>query len=251
MRGGGGADILEDEERFGEAGSGNDVAYGDGGDDRIGLGLGHNEANGGNGADVLRGGDGQDTERGGAGDDILIGEGGADRLVGGLGEDRLLSSRSPQDLKPDPLHPTPIDTARDLVDCGPGTDFASANPWDVVVACEDVAYQDIVTILEPRLEGRDEWALPIRTASPGFVRLGGPGVQPFARSLYSASDAERRGSHEPFLLPLRLERPAQLQLRRVGSLRIRVAVSFKPGDSRSRVAHRTVLLGAPRASAPR
>jgi len=55
--------------------------YGEGGNDRITGGRGH---------DLLLGGDGNDAINGGSGDDLLIGGAGRDRQVGGTGNDLLL-----------------------------------------------------------------------------------------------------------------------------------------------------------------
>lgn len=82
-------------------GDGDDVAYGQGGADRIRGGKGDDQIEGdrGNdrlkgqaGADMLLGGDGRDNLAGGAGGDLVVGGAGNDRARGGGGDDRVYGS---------------------------------------------------------------------------------------------------------------------------------------------------------------
>ena len=97
-----------DDRIVGDAGTGGNYLYGEGGNDIVrGLagadflfgGDGDDKLFGGTGRDRLEGGDGEDRLEGGDDDDILLGggardvmrgEGGADDMYGGLGGDRML-----------------------------------------------------------------------------------------------------------------------------------------------------------------
>lgn len=72
--------------------------------------------------DILRGGAGNDVLYGGAGNDTLIGGTGKDTIYGGPGTDTILA----------------VDGQRDVVDCGPGRDTATADRKDVLHNCEKV-----------------------------------------------------------------------------------------------------------------
>jgi Ca2+-binding RTX toxin-like protein len=67
------------------AGAGNDVVNGLGGDDTLFGGAGADQVNGGSGDDLLVGGAGNDTLAGGTGNDSLTGGAGSDTYVFGLG----------------------------------------------------------------------------------------------------------------------------------------------------------------------
>ena len=72
-----------------DAGAGNDVVWGYGGNDTLRGGSGHDELEGGSGRDRLYGGTGHDELEGGKGNDRLYGEAGNDDLEGGSGNDWL------------------------------------------------------------------------------------------------------------------------------------------------------------------
>ncbi|MEL6883486.1 MAG: fasciclin domain-containing protein [Pseudomonadota bacterium] len=74
----------------------NDFVSGKGGNDRIGLGKGHDVGIGGDGNDVIRGAKGDDTMNGGAGNDRLNGGMGDDAIKGEDGRD-LLNGREGDD----------------------------------------------------------------------------------------------------------------------------------------------------------
>ncbi|MCW2927065.1 MAG: calcium-binding protein [Thermoleophilia bacterium] len=113
-------------------GSGNDRLSGLGGNDRLFGGFGADILLGGNGVDLGMGGPGNDGIAGGAGNDQLYGETGNDRLAGGLGRDQLFGG-----LGADVL--LSRDGARDVISCGPGTDTAYVDRFDVVARdCEHV-----------------------------------------------------------------------------------------------------------------
>jgi Ca2+-binding RTX toxin-like protein len=70
-------------------GSGDDMAYGAGGDDDLRGGTGRDVLIGGDGDDWLFGDAGDDLLQGGAGDDVLFDTGGNDRIEGGAGFDAV------------------------------------------------------------------------------------------------------------------------------------------------------------------
>jgi Ca2+-binding RTX toxin-like protein len=84
---------------------------------------------GGPGDDVLRGGGSVGELDGGAGSDLIVGGRGSDLIRGGPGRDLLLGRRG-ADLLRD------RDSMRDRMRCGPGRDFASADRFDRLRACE-------------------------------------------------------------------------------------------------------------------
>jgi Ca2+-binding RTX toxin-like protein len=73
-----------------EAGNGDDILYGTDGANSIKLGAGDDYAQGFGGNDSLYGGDGADYLEGMDGDDYLVGGAGNDSLIGGSGADRFL-----------------------------------------------------------------------------------------------------------------------------------------------------------------
>ncbi len=167
--GGDGSDFLG-----GDAGT--DVLYGGAGLDGLNGGDGDDTLSGGLGPDIMDGADGSDTASylsrlapvtasvggpdgqdgeagegdtvyastenltGGKGDDTLTGDGGANRLAGSEGNDTLeglggadvMEGGSGQDLL------KAIDSAADVVSCGPDADAASADAADAVTDCEQL-----------------------------------------------------------------------------------------------------------------
>lgn len=79
---------------------------------------------GGGGDDTIMGGAGNDTLSGGAGNDVIDGGPGRDRILGGPGSDTVLA----------------FDGAKDVVDCGAGSDRVFADSVDVLRKCEVVTY---------------------------------------------------------------------------------------------------------------
>jgi hypothetical protein len=75
---------------------------------------------GGDGGDRLNGDDRAQLIDGGAGDDAITDGGGRDRVYGGAGNDVL----------------TTFDSDSDIVDCGAGSDTATADGADVLIGCE-------------------------------------------------------------------------------------------------------------------
>jgi Ca2+-binding RTX toxin-like protein len=92
------------------------IAFGQGGDDDIGVagsislqawlygGAGNDLLKGGGGVSLLMGGAGDDTLIGGSGRSVLIGGLGADRLVGGPGDDLLIGGTTTFDADPAALY---------------------------------------------------------------------------------------------------------------------------------------------------
>lgn len=74
----------------------------------------------GDGNDTVNGGPGSETVIGGEGSDVLNGGLGLDWVYGGNGNDRI-------DVR---------DGVIDFVDCGPGDDRATSDPFDLVINCE-------------------------------------------------------------------------------------------------------------------
>ncbi|MBU1278123.1 MAG: hypothetical protein KJ875_05580 [Alphaproteobacteria bacterium] len=72
------------------SGDGNDIVYGDDGDNHLYTRLGHDYVEAGGGDDIVIASHGNDTVYGGAGNDIINGGNGKDRLVGDSGNDRLV-----------------------------------------------------------------------------------------------------------------------------------------------------------------
>jgi hypothetical protein len=90
-------------------------------------------------ADYIRANGGADVVRGRGGPDQLYGNGGQDRIYGGFGKGDRLHGGGGDDR----LFSTDIFSQsgayRDVVDCGPGDDFASVDFRDRVRAnCEEV-----------------------------------------------------------------------------------------------------------------
>jgi Ca2+-binding RTX toxin-like protein len=135
IRGGAGADVVN-------GGAGTDTFLVAGGawtvslDDLANDGIpGTNVANvrpdvenvtGGQFADELTGSLAANVLRGGGAGDRLDGKGGSDSIFGDGGDDTI-SAR---------------DGAPDTIDCGDGNDAVSADPQDIVIACETVTYGD-------------------------------------------------------------------------------------------------------------
>lgn len=238
LDGRGGDDELREGAYVGEPAGGSDTAIGGSGNDLLELGEGDDTGFGGPGNDEIHGGPGDDALDGGPGDDSLLGEAGSDRLKGGKGDDLLLASRAPQGVKE--KHPGPVDTASDLVECGPGQDFASVNPWDRTSLCEEVKLVQVAGILRPRRIGHaNRWALPVLVTSAGEVVLSGPQV---ARTT-AAPERKSYGSNpSPIMVPLRPDRRAMARVRRGDRVRLRLSVGFTPEGGVTRRASRSVTL---------
>jgi hypothetical protein len=87
---------------------------------------------------TLDGGPGDDHLVGSPHADVLLGGPGADGLDGAFGDD-LLDGGPGRDAYADPLGNDTINAADgepDFVDCGPGTDHGTFDPFDTTLACE-------------------------------------------------------------------------------------------------------------------
>jgi Ca2+-binding RTX toxin-like protein len=148
-------------------GNGNDVLDGGPGDDLLDGGIGADSLIGGDGIDkasyasspagvrvTLDGqpGDGApgendsvDTESvtGSPGDDVLIGNAGANLIEGGAGADRILGGHGIDALDGGPGDDLiqSLDSERDLVTCGEGTDGVLSDKPDVRADCEYIKYR--------------------------------------------------------------------------------------------------------------
>ena len=75
------------------------------------------------------GGDGGDRLNGSAKDELIDGGGGDDSIVDGGGDDRVLAGAGNDAI-------TSFDANSDVVDCGPGSDTATADSSDILIGCE-------------------------------------------------------------------------------------------------------------------
>ena len=82
-------------------------------------------------ADAIKARGGGDELRGLGGSDQLYGNGGRDRLVGGHGEDKLHGGNGNDRLRSQDIF-SQTGAYRDVVDCGPGKDFAAVDFRDRV-----------------------------------------------------------------------------------------------------------------------
>ncbi len=98
------------------SGGGNDLLFGGLGNDQI--------KTSGAGTSIVLPGPGKDKVTGGTATDFIVDDDGTpkDRLKSGKGNDQIFSA----------------DGAKDLVDCGKGSDTALADPQDKVVGCENI-----------------------------------------------------------------------------------------------------------------
>jgi len=130
---------------------------GPGGDDVIFGGEGSDYADGRDGADVIRGGAGRDEGHtnddaewiegglvGGPGPDTVRGGSGDDELRGGRGKDRLFGG--PDNDEFTMIFLDDADGARDIVNCGDGTDTVymldEESDTDVLRGCEEVVTRE-------------------------------------------------------------------------------------------------------------
>jgi hypothetical protein len=236
LDGGEGNDTLADHLDWlsnpGEAGGGDDVAYGQSGGDRIELGSGDDRADGGEGNDLLYGDEGDDKLSGGDGEDAVIGEAGSDQLLGGAGPDHLYSSLAPQPLYTDA--PQPFDYASDRVDCGPGGDHAKVNPWDRVNRCEAIRSSPHFKLRRERVHRTGATTLSVVISASGRVSISGPGVRAVRRSASVQAPANRRG-RQVVSLPVRPKGSALRALLRRGHVRIPVTVRYRASGGVSQV----------------
>jgi hypothetical protein len=117
-----GADVIEaggDADHV-DAGAGDDTVVAGAGDDVVSGGPGNDDVAGGTGNDVIRVGAGDDAVSGGPGDDHIFAGAGNDVIDAGPGNDTIYAR----------------DGERDTVYCGPGRDFVTFDPQDVLVGCE-------------------------------------------------------------------------------------------------------------------
>ena len=116
-------------------GPGNDVVRGGAGDDRIDGDAGRDLLLGGPGRDQIHGGTGNDRLGSGAGDDRVYGDAGADLFdeykLGGNGNDHLYGGTGRDRIRTQ-------GGTKDVVDCGPGVDFALLDAHDTQRRCDRV-----------------------------------------------------------------------------------------------------------------
>ena len=140
VHGGDGADAAY-------TGGGDDVIYGDLGDDnRTPAGSSHTGLEGGDGSDTIYGGDGNDRIDGGAGDDAhLYGEYGDDVIAGGSGDDGDVEGNEGSDTFEGQTFGTNAGGGSDIYDGGRGDDHfyasdgssAAAPSADVFIGGDD------------------------------------------------------------------------------------------------------------------
>ena len=88
------------------------------------------------GNDTILGKAGNDTMLGNGGDDVLRGGTGADVITGGNGADRFFGEAGSDTIQA-------ADGERDVIDCGPGTDRAFVDSFDVAKNCEILTIKDL------------------------------------------------------------------------------------------------------------
>jgi Ca2+-binding RTX toxin-like protein len=100
-------------------------------DDRIYSMAGNDRARGGDGNDFIKGEEGNDGVYGQEGNDRIKGNSGEDTVFGGPGDDIVRGGS----------HGKPDDGARDILDCGQGTDTVYFTDADVVSDdCENLNF---------------------------------------------------------------------------------------------------------------
>jgi hypothetical protein len=205
---------------------GNDRLSGGEGDDLVLAGPGKDTVFGGPGADQLFGQAGGDTIGGGAGDDAVAGETGADVLNGGGGDDELLAGRA-RAFSVEAPQRVPVDTSRDLVDCGPGGGTALANPWDVVKNCP--ARKTIRAVTLGKLERADANGAALvayEVAGAGSLHLRGAGTRPAHFKI--ELDYDRKVSTGN--LPVRATGATLRMLRQRGKATVALRLSWQPSE---------------------
>lgn len=257
--GGGGEDDLIDGGPY-QAGGGNDIGNGEGGPDRIELGEGNDQAAGGDGEDSLYLGSGDDIGTGGTGNDLVIGEAGndqiagedgndrliggegIDQLIGGDGADALIAGTIPTQLwSPSFLYsPGPVENVGDQVDCGPGNDRAGLDSFDKARRCEGKVLLTRLELDFPPLtsisRGQLSAGLRYEVRSPGRVSLSGSGLKPRSRTDNGAA------KEAPSIVPIVLTGWAQRRFNRLGAVRLKARIVFKPSSGRSITRTRTIHL---------
>jgi Ca2+-binding RTX toxin-like protein len=134
---------------------GNNIMYGDEGDDTLIGGLLSDYMSGGTGNDKYDGSDGDDTLADPStsvlsspialpmsGDDVMSGGPGGDYIVGGTGADRIHGGPGSDLIYPNNL--SDRDFSHDFVDCGSDYDFTFLNSADdtVSINCEEITDYD-------------------------------------------------------------------------------------------------------------
>jgi hypothetical protein len=203
--GGSGADTLTGNlaDNGLSGGAGNDTLSGSDGNDQLDGGPGDDLLDGGTGADTLIGGDGTDratyanaplgvrvtldgqpgdgapgendsvdTENltGSPDDDVLIGNAGPNAIEGGVGSDRILGGAGADVLdggSGDDLIQS-LDSAKDQVACGEGTDGTVSDKADVRTDCEYIKYRALAASSTAVHVSRGAIRIPVR-CSPATV----------------------------------------------------------------------------------
>ncbi|HET7121288.1 MAG TPA: calcium-binding protein [Solirubrobacterales bacterium] len=231
-------------------GAGPDVANGGPGDDVARMGAGDDSASGGPGADTLLGDDGNDLLEGEGDGDLLVGGRGRDRYLAGPGDDRVLAGSIPEEryeLDIPSLRPpfAEVDSWRDEIDCGEGSDVAALNPWDRAVGCERKGLVQAVELGRRHANHRrgTGW-LRVGVASAGVLTVSGPSIRTVSKRRHDA-DPIRAGSQylDGLTVQVRPRGAALAKLRRGGRAKVAIKLTFKPklGFARSRVTHLTLV----------
>lgn len=251
MSGGGGIDEIKEDAQEDEAdhlwvspalatpSDGADFADGGAGGDLIELGPGDDRAIGGTGGDLIRGGPGNDEIDGGEGDDGIIGEGGSDRLIGGAGFDEILAGRV-REPRFDSIRP--VDTDRDVIDCGPNQDVVLLNRWDTEKGCEFVR---LIPIAEQhalkRNPKRGTARLTVTVVGPGTLTGSGGAIAGFSRRVKTT----RTESRTAVVVPILPRGAAKRALKRRGEATVRFSLSYRPDEGVARAEPFTVKLVGP------
>jgi Ca2+-binding RTX toxin-like protein len=241
-------------------GGGDDFLYGDGGDDSIGGGKGYDLMLGDYGEDDMHGGPGNDKLVGELGDDRLAGGTGDDIVAGNSGDDIMLGGEGKDELRAGYLgFQAPargpgrgVDTGVDKVDCGPGKDIGSANPWDHVDGCEKQQTDRALMVESVTHDSAQGSATLSYTAyemgGEITVAVGGRGVRPYSFRAPEPNVFESQGQ-----FVVRARGAALTKLRRTGRVTLTVELTWRPSGTAAAAETRRVglVLTKPKPTKPK
>lgn len=118
-----------------------DTMQGKEGNDRMSGNGGNDNMTGAEGSDEINGADGHDSVEGGNGNDNIDGDNGNDRMSGGLGADNINGGLDDDTIFQNEAVNNEPDGYMDVVNCGPGKDFAF-----IVESDGDIAANNCETI---------------------------------------------------------------------------------------------------------
>jgi hypothetical protein len=246
-----------------------DHFVGDDGPQELRGGGGDDILEGAGGADLLKGSEGQDSLDGGAGDDELRGEVDGDRITGGPGRDVIRADDFCTLIGcgygADEVFVRDGET--DDVDCGIGPDRAVADAQDLIVGCDTVELPSVPRPGHPAPPGteRPTSDVPASISLRRAIRDGiavsvscPAGCEAGAVAWVDRSTARRvrlgrgrttigrtatRGIQpgQTAMLRVRLTSKARRRVRRLRSVAVTIAVSYRSGSTTTRHTHRITL----------